>query len=121
MSTKSFKEQRAEAMADPVRRARIERETAAIRAGIRLYELRRARGLSQAELAKRLGVTQTRISAIERAEDLNLSTLQRYVDALGGRLKADVEFEGETIALTPEPKRKRARRARSAGTAKVAA
>ncbi len=73
----------------------------ALLGAIRLRELREARGLSQTELARRLGVSQKRVSAIERAHDLNLSTLQRYVSALGGQLKADVEFEGETIALTP--------------------
>ena len=68
------------------------------------------RGLSQTELAKRLGVTQKRVSAIERAQDLNLSTLQRYVDALGGRLQADVEFDDQTITLTPRrPRRQRKR------------
>ncbi len=98
---KNFRELEREALADPRRRANIERERIALLGAIRLRELREARGLSQTELARRLGVSQKRVSAIERAHDLNLSTLQRYVSALGGQLKADVEFEGETIALTP--------------------
>ena len=52
-------------------------------------------------------MTQKRVSAIERAEDLNLSTLQRYVAALGGQLQADAEFDDETVALTPRGKRRR--------------
>jgi transcriptional regulator with XRE-family HTH domain len=74
----------------------------------RLFELRKERGLSQTDLAERLGVTQKRISAIERAEDRNLSTLERYVAALGGRLHAGIEFDDETVTLTPaeSPRRK---------------
>lgn len=107
---KNFRELEREARAVPGRRANIKREKALLHGAIRLYELRKARGLSQTELAKLLGVTQKRVSAIEHAEDLNLSTLQRYVAALGGRLQADVEFDQEIIALTPRaPKRKRKR------------
>lgn len=106
---KNFKQLECEALADPKRRASIEREKALLLGAIRLYELRKARGLTQMDVAKRLGVTQRRVSAIERAEDLNLSTLQRYVGALGGRLQADAEFDDETIALTPNPRRRRRR------------
>lgn len=106
---KNFREMEREVLADPKRRANVERQKALLLGAIRLHELRKARGLSQTELAKRLGVTQKRVSAIERAEDLNISTLQRYVGALGGRLHADVEFDDETVALTPRgQKRKRA-------------
>lgn len=76
----------------------------------RLFELRKERGLSQSDLAERLGVTQKRISAIERAEDLNLSTLERYVAALGGRLRAGIEFDDETVSLTPADPPRRTRR-----------
>lgn len=107
---KDFRDLEREALADPKRRANIEREKALLLGAIQLHELRKARGLSQTELAKRLGVTQKRVSAIERAQDLNLSTLQRYVDALGGRLQADVEFDDQTITLTPRrPMRQRKR------------
>lgn len=104
---KNFRELEREALTDPKRRANVEREKALLLGAIRLRELRKARGLSQVELAKRLGVTQKRVSAIERAQDLNLSTLQRYVSALGGRLQADVEFDDETFALTPRGPRHR--------------
>jgi DNA-binding XRE family transcriptional regulator len=104
--TKNFRELEREALADPKRRANIAREKALILGAIRLHELRKARGVSQETLAKRLGVTQKRISAIEHAEDVKLSTLQRYVVALGGRLQADVEFDDETVALTPRRRRR---------------
>lgn len=105
--TRNVSELEREALADPKRRANIEREKALLLGVIRLYELRKARGLTQTDVAKRLGVTQKRVSAIERAEDLNVSTLQRYVAALGGQLQADAEFDDETVALTPRGKRRR--------------
>lgn len=110
-STKSFREQRETILKDPARRANVERQKALMLGAARLFELRKERGLSQTDLAERLGVTQKRISAIERAEDLNLSTLERYVAALGGRLHAGIEFDDETVTLTPaaSPRRKRRR------------
>jgi transcriptional regulator with XRE-family HTH domain len=110
---KNFRELEREALAEPKRRANVERERTLLLGAIRLRELRTARGLSQTELAKRLGVTQKRVSAIERAEDLNISTLERYVDALGGRLQADAEFDDETVALTPRRAKRRRRRKRA--------
>lgn len=107
---KNFRDLEREALADPKRRANIERERVLLLGAIRLRELRTARGLSQTELAKRLGVTQKRVSAIERAEDLNISTLERYVDALGGRLQANAEFDDETVALTPRKAKRRRKR-----------
>jgi transcriptional regulator with XRE-family HTH domain len=105
--SRNFRDLEREALPDPKRRANVEREKALLLGAIRLHELRVARGLSQTELAKRLGVTQKRVSAIERAHDLNISTLQRYVGALGGRLQADVQFDEETIALTPSKRRRK--------------
>lgn len=110
-NTKSFREQRKAILKDPARRASVERQKALMLGAARLFELRKERGLSQTELAERLGVTQKRISAIERAEDLNLSTLERYVSALGGRLHAGIEFDDETVTLTPaDPPPRKARR-----------
>ncbi len=108
-STKSFREQRKTILKDPDRRANVERQKALMLGAARLSELRKERGLSQTELAARLGVTQKRVSAIERAEDLNLSTLERYVAALGGRLHAGIEFDDETVTLIPDPPRRSGR------------
>jgi transcriptional regulator with XRE-family HTH domain len=57
-----------------------------------LAELRKARGLSQTELARRLGVTQPAVAKIEsgRAKNLELKTLAKFVAALGGRLKVEI-------------------------------
>lgn len=68
-------------------------------AEIGLYELRRSQEISQTVLAERLGVTQPAISKLENAEDLRLSTLRDYVEALGGRLEIRVHFDGEDVTL----------------------
>lgn len=58
---------------------------------MRLYELREARrenGLTQAQLAERMGVNQKRVSAIEHngGSHAMVDTLRKYMEALGGRL-----------------------------------
>lgn len=55
-----------------------------------LTALREQAGLSQRELAKRLGVSQPRIAAIERSRNITIDVLEQYVDALGGRLEITV-------------------------------
>ena len=62
---------------------------------IRLYELRHAQAVSQAELAGRLEVTQGAISKLEHAEDVRISTLRLYLEALGARLELVAVFEDE--------------------------
>ena len=72
-------------------------------AEVRLSELRGRRGLSQAAVAEALSVTQPNISRIEQEDDVYLSTLARYVEALGGHLEVRAVFPDETITLFREP------------------
>ncbi len=65
-----------------------------------LRALREAVGLTQEELAKRVEVTQSQLSKLERREDHRLSTLRRYVEALGGRLEVVAVVEGKRIRLS---------------------
>jgi DNA-binding XRE family transcriptional regulator len=66
----------------------------------RLAEIRKRRGLTQTEVAHRMGVSQRRVSAIEHgAEQATRATLAAYVAALGGRLRLVAEFEDESLAL----------------------
>ena len=97
---KTYAQAAAERRRDPRLCARVEREKALILAGMRLHELRKEQGLSQHEVARRLGVSQERISKLERAEDVKLSTLQNYVEALGGHLTVNAVIGDETVALT---------------------
>lgn len=42
--------------------------------------------LSQRELASRMGMPQSHVSRIERAKSMKISTLESYINALGGEL-----------------------------------
>lgn len=57
-----------------------------------LDELRRARRMSQDELARTMETTQAHVSRLERRADLYLSTLRRYIRALGGELRIVATF-----------------------------
>jgi transcriptional regulator with XRE-family HTH domain len=86
---------------DPARRARIEAEADRLQTEyLTLQELRKARELTQVQLAEALGVQQATVAKYERQSDLLLSTLASYVRAMGGSLKLTVEFPGkEPVAL----------------------
>lgn len=61
-----------------------------------LGALRRARTLTQVQLAKTLDVTQAQVSRIEHQADLYLSTLRSYLQAMGAELELIARFEDGT-------------------------
>jgi DNA-binding transcriptional regulator YiaG len=65
-----------------------------------LRALREAVGLTQEELAQRVAITQSQLSKLERREDHRLSTLRRYVTALGGELEIVAVVDGKRIRLS---------------------
>lgn len=52
-----------------------------------LLDFRKAIGLTQTEVAGRLSITQENVSRLEKRDDMHLSTLRKYVEALGGELE----------------------------------
>lgn len=87
-------EARAKALAEL--RAELERDLQSIG----LAELRdRIRLLTQVTVAERLGMKQPHVSRIENQDDLLISTLRRYVDALGGRLELVAAFDDVRIPI----------------------
>ena len=99
---------------DPARRAGIEAEAARLHTEyLTLQELRKAKALTQVQLAETLGIQQATVAKYERQSDLLLSTLTSYVRAMGGSLKLMVEFPGrapvalEGLGDTEEPSRRR--------------
>ena len=77
----------------PKERATIRRTAATIaKRHLALRELRQARNRTQVSMARRLGVKQVSISRLENRGDPRLSTLSKYIDAMGGRLHLIVEF-----------------------------
>jgi DNA-binding XRE family transcriptional regulator len=99
MRTRPFAEIAAEALNDPVRRARIDERKRAIDDALALAALRADRGISQRQMAGTLGVSQANVSRIEHEEDVYLSTLRKYVAALGGRIEVTAIFPDERVTL----------------------
>jgi hypothetical protein len=65
-----------------------------------LRDLRKARRVTQEQVARRLGGRQVYVSRLESRADMKLSTLQDYVRALGGDLRLVVTFpEGDSVRL----------------------
>ncbi len=57
-----------------------------------LAELRRIADFTQQELALRMGTDQSRVSRVENAADMKLSTLKAYIEALGGQITVIAEL-----------------------------
>jgi transcriptional regulator with XRE-family HTH domain len=55
-----------------------------------LIALREQAGLSQRELAKRIGISQPRVAAIEQSRNVTIDVLSQYVNGVGGRLEVAV-------------------------------
>lgn len=66
--------------------------------GHRLAEVRRSRGLTQQEVADRMGVTKGRVSQIEQGKISGQDVLARFATALGGRLHQAIYFDDGNIA-----------------------
>jgi len=62
--------------------------------GFSLRQVRQRAGLTQGQVAARLGVNQAAISKIERRGDIHISSLVKYLEALGGQLRVDALFDG---------------------------
>jgi DNA-binding XRE family transcriptional regulator len=83
----------------PERQSRVEER---VRKAIRempLDELRSARQLTQSELAEILKVDQGSISKLERRTDMYISTLRRYVEAMGGSLQITAIFPDGQVQI----------------------
>ena len=79
-------------LASPEARTLYKEEAAKKELWLQLVEARQAAGLTQAELARRLGVSQAQVARIEKCgyDAYTLNTLRRYVQALGRTLEVVV-------------------------------
>jgi DNA-binding XRE family transcriptional regulator len=88
----------------PARKARIADKTAALNTALTLHELRKARTVSQQELAARLAVGQPAVAKLERRGNMYVSNLRRYVEALGGTLEIAARFPDGAVTIATEEK-----------------
>lgn len=85
----------------PARMEAIKREAIEELDRMGFAALRKARKRTQVELARKLGVNQASVSGMENNSDLLLSTLGRYVHALGGEVRIQAVFPEAIFELTP--------------------
>jgi len=65
-----------------------------------LQEIRKNRHITQEDMAKLMGIAQENVSRTERRQDIRLSTLRDYVDALGGHIQINAIFpDNEVIPI----------------------
>ena len=84
----------------PERRRRIAAIKSELETEMALHELRRARALTQLDLAKSLNVKQPAISKLEQRTDVYVSSLRSYIEAVGGQLRIIAEFPEGEVAIT---------------------
>ncbi len=78
------------------RKQRIQARTEELEAEyLTLQELRKAVGLTQAEVSRSLQMPQSNLSRLERESDMLLSTLRKYIDAIGGNLTILIELPNQ--------------------------
>lgn len=99
-STEQVRRVRDEAMKDPEFAAAVDTKRSAIRRRVStLAALRKARGLTQAQLIDDLGMTQGEISRLERRENLHIATLARFIEATGGRLRITAVYDDDEVEV----------------------
>jgi DNA-binding XRE family transcriptional regulator len=67
--------------------------------GHRLAERRKALGLTQAQVAEKMGVTKSRVSQVERGEVSTIEVVARYVQAIGGTIQISAVFGDDQYIL----------------------
>lgn len=95
----------------PEARARVEKGAQSMVAEMALDELREALDLTQEHLAELLHVKQAAISKVERRSDMYISTLRKFIRAMGGELDIRVIFPAGEVRINQfrEVRRRRSR------------
>jgi hypothetical protein len=80
--------------------ARLKRRARAQVEELTLQELRRNLSKTQVDVARTAEMTQSELSRLESRGDHRISTLRRYVEALGGELEVSAILGGRRVKLT---------------------
>jgi transcriptional regulator with XRE-family HTH domain len=97
---KKFSDLRDEILGNAAARQTYESCLQRFRASASLGELRRARLLTQEQLARSMDTAQSAISRIEHQADLYVRTLRSYVEAMGGELEISAVFPEARVLIT---------------------
>jgi transcriptional regulator with XRE-family HTH domain len=81
--------------------AAARRQLLAERAAYALAEIRKQAGLTQTDVAQAMGVSQNRVSVIERGNiaHTELETIRSYIEALGGNIRLVADFAGHSVDI----------------------
>lgn len=83
----------------PEAQAKAEAEATQLGAEMDLAEVRRALKLSQEEIGQILQVGQGSVAKIEKRADMYVSTLRRFIEAMGGELEIVARFADHTVKI----------------------
>ncbi|MDQ0475420.1 XRE family transcriptional regulator [Labrys wisconsinensis] len=83
----------------PEASAAVEAEAARLGDEMDLAEVRRALRLSQDEIGQTLQIGQGSVAKIEKRADMYVSTLRRFIEAMGGELEIVARFADHTVRI----------------------
>lgn len=100
MTPRTIDDIRAKRPLSPRARERVDDIKRAMRLEVALAELRELRGMTQTQVGDALGTSRPNVARIEKELDVRLSTLERYVEALGGKVEIHAVFEDADMKLS---------------------
>lgn len=98
MGHKKFEE--LERQMNPESLARAKAKAKEVMAEMLLAEIRKEAGFTQEDIAKKIGIKQPTLSKLESQDDIQISTLQRLIQALGGQLELIAHMPGGDIRIS---------------------
>jgi transcriptional regulator with XRE-family HTH domain len=98
MRTKPFNELRKKMTPEQQVESEMQANLALLK--LTLSELRESLGHTQSDVAKNMGVVQSALSKIEHQEDIQISTLSRYIKSLGGSLTIIARFPDQEVVIS---------------------
>ncbi len=84
----------------PAARKKAAEKTKSLLEAMPLQELRHARNLSQEQLAQTLSVKQAAVSKLEKRTDMYVSTLRKFIRAMGGDLEIVAKFPEGSVQIS---------------------
>lgn len=101
--SRAYEEWREDLLALPESRQEFDDESIKLDLWLQLVRARKDAGLTQIAMSKRIGVSQAQVARIEKRgyDAYTLSTLRRYVEALGPEYQLDVTIRQTPVAERP--------------------